>query len=220
MKQSVLVIGLGRFGTAAARELMRLGHDVLAVDVDDHRVNEVAPDVTHAVEADASDAEALKTIGAAEFEHAIVAISGETEPSIFATMALKQLGVRNVVAKAGTALHGAILERVGADRVVYPEREMGQRVAHLFAFPNVVDYIDVAPRFGILTLRPPATYVGRSLRELDLSNRLRLTPIALRRGDNVTVNPHRDEKIQPGDQLILIGLDDHLGELEEPDARR
>ena len=210
MKLSVLVIGLGRFGTGAARELMRLGHEVLAIDRDEARVNEVAPEVTHAVQLDAIDVDALRAVGAGDFDHAIVAISGQAEPSIFATMALKQLGVRSVVAKAGTALHGAILERVGADRVVYPEREMGQRVAHVFAYPNVVDYIDVAPGFGMLVLRPPDSMIGRSFRELDLANQARLTPIAVRRGNNVTVNPHRDDKVQEGDLLILVGRDEGL----------
>ena len=210
MKHSVLVIGLGRFGTAAALELTRLGHDILAVDRDEQPVNDIAPQVTHALQADATDLAALKAIGAAEFEHAIVAISGEAEPSIFATMALKQLGVPNVVAKAGTTLHGSILERVGADRVVYPEREMGVRVAHLFAYRNVVDYIDVAPGFGIVVLRPPEAFVGRTLGELELPKQFELSPIALRRGDRVTVNPDRDEKIGADDQLILIGRDEGL----------
>jgi trk system potassium uptake protein TrkA len=213
MKQSVLVIGLGRFGSAAARELMRLGHDVLAVDRDEQPVNDIAPDVTHAVQADASDVDALKAVGAGDFDHAIVAISSAAEPSIFATMALKQLGVRNVVAKAGTSLHGSILERVGADRVVYPEREMGARVAHLFAYPNVLDYLDVAPSFGLVLLRPPESFVGRPLGELELPAKLQLSPIALRRGERVVVNPARDERIQPGDQLILIGRDAGLAQL-------
>jgi trk system potassium uptake protein TrkA len=215
MKHSVLVIGLGRFGTAAARELMALGHEVLAVDVDEARVNEVAPDVTHAVQVDASDEAALRGIGAGDFEHAIVAISSATEPSIFATMALKNLGVRNVIAKAGTTLHGAILERVGADRVIYPEREMGARVAHAFSIPNVIDYLDVAPGFGIVRIRPPESWVGRTLRELDLPARLSLTPVALHRGANVVVNPHRDERLSAADDLILIGRDDKLAALGE-----
>ena len=215
MKHSVLVIGLGRFGTAAARELMALGHEVLAVDVDEARVNEVAPDVTHAVQVDASDEAALRGIGAGDFEHAIVAISSATEPSIFATMALKNLGVRNVIAKAGTTLHGAILERVGADRVVYPEREMGARVAHAFSIRNVIDYLDVAPGFGIVRIRPPESWVGRTLRELDLPARLSLTPVALHRGANVVVNPHRDERLSAADDLILIGRDDKLAALGE-----
>jgi trk system potassium uptake protein TrkA len=213
MKRSVLVIGLGRFGSAAVRELMRLGHEVLAIDQDESRVNDLAPDVTHAVQLDASDLDALKSIGAAEFEHAIVAITSATEPSIFATMALKQLGVQNVVAKAGSALHGSILERVGADRVVYPEREMGARVAHVFAYPSIVDYIDVAPRFGIVVVRPTNASGGRTIGELDLPRRLELSPIGLRRGDKVTVNPHRDERIGEGDQLILIGRDTGLEQL-------
>jgi trk system potassium uptake protein len=213
MKHSVLVVGLGRFGTAAALELMRLGHEVLAIDASEARVNDLAADVTHAIQLDASDEHALKTVGASEFQHAIVAISGNTEASIFATMALKNLGVDNVIAKAATALHGSILERVGANRVVYPEREMGTRVSHTFSIKNVIDYIDVAPSFGIVKIRPPASFVGRSFRELDLANRLRLTPIALRRGDEVTVNPHRDDTIQATDELILIGLDARLEEL-------
>jgi trk system potassium uptake protein TrkA len=215
MKQSVLVIGLGRFGMAASRELMRLGHDVLAVDRNEASVNEIAADVTHAVQADATDVDALKSIGAGEFGHAIVAISSEAEPSIFATMALKQLGVGNVVAKAGTTLHGSILERVGADRVVYPEREMGARVAHEFNIRNVVDYLDVAPGFGIVRMRPATEWVGKSLRELDLPTRLLLTPIALRRDLNVIVNPHRDEVVAATDELILIGRDDKLASLGE-----
>jgi trk system potassium uptake protein TrkA len=215
MKASVLVVGLGRFGTAAARELMALGHEVLAVDRDEARVNDVAPEVTHAIQADASDEDALRSLGAGEFEHAIIAISGAAEPSIFAAMALKNLGVRNVIAKAGTALHGAILERVGADRVVYPEREMGARVAHAFSVSNVVDYLDVAPGFGIVRMHPVEDWVGKSLRELDLSTRLLLTPIALRRGANVIVNPHRDEKVSATDELILIGRDEKLASLGE-----
>jgi trk system potassium uptake protein TrkA len=206
MKQSVLVIGLGRFGMAASRELMRLGHDVLAVDRNEASVNEIAADVTHAVQADATDVDALKSIGAGEFGHAIVAISSEAEPSIFATMALKQLGVGNVVAKAGTTLHGSILERVGADRA---------RVAHEFNIRNVVDYLDVAPGFGIVRMRPATEWVGKSLRELDLPTRLLLTPIALRRDLNVIVNPHRDEVVAATDELILIGRDEKLASLGE-----
>ena len=214
MKQSVLVIGLGRFGSAAARELMTLGHEVLAVDRDEALVNDIAPDVTHAVQADASDGDALRAIGAADFAHAIVAISSEAEPSIFATMSLKNLGVGNIIAKAGTSLHGSILERVGATRVVYPEREMGARVAHSFGTRQVVDYLDIAPNFGIIRFTPPPGWVGRSLRELDLPGRFNLTVIAIRRGDKVTVNPGRDESIAANEELVLIGPDDKLELLE------
>ncbi len=210
MKTSVLVIGLGRFGASTARELMRLGHEVLAVDRNEVIVNEIAPEVTHAVQLDAADEMALRAIGAADFEHAIVAISSGVEASVFAVMALKNLGVPNVIAKAGSELHGAILERVGASRVVFAEREMGERTAHSFTLSQVVDYLDVAPQVGIVKVRPPATWVGRSLGDLGLSTRLGLTPVALRRGDGVTVNPDADEVVRGDDELILIGRDDRL----------
>ncbi len=213
MKLQVIVIGLGRFGSAAARELHRLGHEVLAIDRDEATVNDIARDVTHAVQLDASDEDALAAMGARDFGAAIVAIGSSAEASIFATMALKKLGVPIVVAKAATMLHGAILERVGADRVVYPEQETGTRVAHSFAIPNIIDYLDIAPQFGIERIRPPRSFVGRSLREIDLQGRLKLTPIALRRGNNVIINPHRDEKVGEGDELILIGRDDNLEQL-------
>ena len=213
MKLQVIVIGLGRFGSAAARELHRLGHEVLAIDRDEATVNDIARDVTHAVQLDASDEGALAAIGAKDFGAAIVAIGSSAEASIFATMALKQAGVPRVVAKAATTLHGAILERVGADRVVYPEQETGTRVAHSFAIPNIIDYLDIAPQFGIERIRPPRSFVGKTLREIDLQGRLKLTPIALRRGSNVIVNPHRDERIGEGDELVLIGRDDHLEQL-------
>lgn len=213
MKQSVLVIGLGRFGSAAAHELMALGHEVLVVDRDEARVNEMAPDVTSAIQADASDAEALEAIGAADFQHAIVAITGEAQSSIFATMALRTLGVPNIVAKAGTSLHGAILERVGATHVVYPEREMGARVAHVFASRHVIDYLDVAPGFGIVRFAVPAEWVGRTFGELELAGR-GVTVGAIRRGDLLTVLPDASATVGDGDELVLIGADDRIARLE------
>ncbi|HYH92902.1 MAG TPA: TrkA family potassium uptake protein [Candidatus Saccharimonadales bacterium] len=209
MKPSVLVVGLGRFGTAAALELMALGHEVLAVDVDEGAVNEIAAEVTHAAQLDATDEHALQSVGAGDFEYAIVAISSVTDASIFATMALKNLGVTTVIAKAATKLHAAILERIGADRVVYAEQEMGQRVAHSLSIPGVVEYLDVAPRFGIIKIRTPAAWVGKSFKELDLASR-QLSPLALRRGEEVTVNPSRDIVLGATDQLILLGRDERL----------
>jgi trk system potassium uptake protein len=211
--EQVMVIGLGRFGSALAVELERLGHEVLAIDHNEELVNEIAPDVTHALQLDAADEDALRSAGAGDFATAIVAISSDAEPSIFATMVLKRLGVRTVIAKAGSLLHGEILARVGADRVVFPERETGLRLAHSFNVPNVLDYLDVAPNFGIEKIRPPKAFVGKSLGELDLKARLGLTPIALRRGQQVFINPAREERVADGDELILIGRDDKLEEL-------
>jgi trk system potassium uptake protein TrkA len=212
-RQQVLVIGLGRFGAAVARELERLGHEVLAVDANEQAVNEVARDVTHAVQADASDENALRSVGADQFQTAIVAISSKAEPSIFATMVLKRLGVRTVIAKAGDRLHAEILTRVGADRVIQPEQETGTRLAHSFNVPNVIDYLDIGPSFGIEKVRPPKAFLGKTLGDLELKNRMGVTPIALRRGKDVIINPAREEKVLEGDELILIGRDDHLEDL-------
>ena len=212
-KEQVMVIGLGRFGSAVARELERLGHQVLAIDQGEQQVNDISSDVTHALQLDAADEDALRSAGAGDFQTAIVAISTDAEASIFATMVLKRLGVRTVIAKAGSQLHGEILSRVGADRVVLPERETGLRLAHSFNVPNVIDYLDVAPNFGIEKIRPPASFIGKSLGELDLKTRIGLTPIALRRGQQVFVNPARDERVAEGDELILIGRDEKLDQL-------
>lgn len=212
-REQVLVIGLGRFGSAVALELERLGHEVLAIDRSEELVNDIAHDVTHALQLDAADEDALRSAGAGDFATAIVAISSDAQPSIFATMVLKRLGVRTVIAKAGSLLHGEILARVGADRVVFPERETGLRLAHSFNVPNVLDYLDIAPNFGIEKIRPPESFIGKSLGELALNTRLGLTPIALRRGQQVFVNPSRDERIADGDELILIGRDDKLEQL-------
>jgi trk system potassium uptake protein TrkA len=213
MAEEVLVIGLGRFGSSLARELERLGHQVMAVDRDEQAVNEASSYVTHALQLDASDEAALKAAGAADFRTAIVAISSDAEPSIFATMVLKRLGVDIVIAKAGSKLHGEILSRVGADRVILPEHETGLRLAHSFNVPNVIDYLDVAPQFGLEKIRPLDKWIGRSLGELDLKGRFDLTPIALRRGRQVIVNPSRDERVGAEDELIIIGRDDKLEEL-------
>ena len=211
--QQVMVLGLGRFGSAVARELERLGHEVLAIDASEQAVNDIARDVTHAMQMDASDETALRAAGAENFHTAIVAISSQAEPSIFATMVLKRLGVRTVIAKAGDQLHGEILARVGADRVILPEQETGTRLAHSFNVPNVIDYLDVGPSFGIEKVRPPASFIGKALGDLDLKNRMGVTPIAIRRGQNVIINPAREERVAEGDELILIGRDDKLEEL-------
>lgn len=210
MAEQVIVVGLGRFGSAAARTLHALGHEVLAVDASEDVVNEIAPHVTHAVQADASDENALRALGAGNFDKAVVGTSSNLEASIVATLALKRLGVGTVIAKAGNELHGEILRRVGADRVVYPEREAGEAVAHTIRIPAAVEYLDLVPALGIAKLPVPGSLTGRTLRDLDLPGRFRITTVALLRDSSVLVNPSRDETLKPGDQLVLLGNDDQL----------
>ena len=215
MKQQILVIGLGRFGASVARELHLLGHEVMAIDSSERMVNEIAAHVTHAIQLDASDESALRAAGAGDFPHAIVSISSAIDASIFAVMALKNLGVGNVIAKAANDLHASILERVGASRVVFPEREMGERVAHTFAIPHVIDYLDLGPRFGIAKVVPPRDWVGRTLTQLDLPVAMKLTPIAVGRAGKVIVNPHGSEVVGKDDVLVLVGLDERLEQVRE-----
>lgn len=212
MAQQVMVLGLGRFGTAVAQELERLGHEVLAVDSDSRAVEEIAPFVTEAICADATDQDTLRDLGAQDFDAAVVGMSTDERASILITVLLKRVGVRFVLAKAHNHLHGDILNMVGADRVVFPELETGTRVAHSFSMPMVVDYFQIAPGYGLEKITA-VSLSGKTLRELDLRGRYGVTPVFLRRGDKVTVNPHTEERLQEGDELTVAGPDEQLERL-------
>jgi trk system potassium uptake protein TrkA len=215
MKRQIAVLGLGRFGQAVALELTALGHDVLAVDRDEKVVQSIADEVTHAVQADITDPEALEELGLADFDTAIVAVSESLEASIMATVLLRRLGVHRIIAKAAHDLHGSILEQVGAMRVDYPERETGFRVAHSFHAPGVQDYLDAAPGYGIATVAVAPSWVGKTIGELDLPGSCRLSVLAITRAGSVILTPSPDETLQPGDSLIVAGLDEDLEHLPE-----
>jgi trk system potassium uptake protein TrkA len=212
-KRLVAVLGLGRFGQAVALELTRLGHDVLVVDHNEKVVQALADDVTHAVQADITDPDALNALGLAEFDTVIVAASESLEVSIMATVLLQRMGVKRIIAKAAHDLHGSILEQVGAMRVVYPERETGFRVAHSFGAPGVRDYLDAGPGYGIARIAIPQEWAGRSIGALDLPATCQVTVVAVTRAGSVTLNPSADELLRSGDSLILAGLDEDLERL-------
>jgi trk system potassium uptake protein TrkA len=212
-RRQVAVLGLGRFGTAVARELARLGHDVLAIDKDERLAQEVAAEVSHAAQADVTDREALQDLGLQEFDTAIVAISSDLEVSILATVLLKRLGVKRIVTKAANELHGSILQEVGAHRVVYPEHETGVRIAHSFAAPAVLDYLDAAPGYGLARVPIGTAWAGRSLGELNVQATCGVHPVLLVRGADVVLNPADSEVLRPGDALILAGRDEDLERL-------
>jgi trk system potassium uptake protein TrkA len=212
-RRQIAVLGLGRFGQSLARELTRIGHDVLAIDADERQVQAVADDVTHAVQIDFTNEDALRELGLGKFDTAIVAVSSNIEASILATVLLQRLGVRRILAKAATDLHGSILERLGVSRVVHPEAEMGERVAHSFAAPSVRDYLDVAPGYGLARVVVSEPFAGKSLGDLDLAARFDVTPLALHRGGSVTLNPDAAEVLRESDQLIVAGRDEDLERL-------
>lgn len=213
MKQFA-VIGLGRFGTSVASTLMAMGHEVLVIDEDQEKIQEVVNLVTHAIQADAKDENALKALGIRNFDVVIVAIGKDTESSILVTVLLKELGVKSVVAKARTELHGKVLARVGADKVVFPERDMGARVAHHLAASNVLDHIELSPEFSILEIVAPDILIGQTLRKFNLRVKFGITVLALKRGSEIYVSPSPDEPICEGDILVAIGENKKLRSLE------
>jgi trk system potassium uptake protein TrkA len=196
-----------------ARELARLGHDVLVVDTDERLAQDLAPDVSHAAQADITDREALQDLGLAEFDTAIVAVSSRLEVSILATALLKRLGVRRIVAKAADDLHGAILREVGAHRVVYPERETGIRVAHSFAAPGVLAYLDVAPGYGLARVPVPEVWLGKSLGQIALRASCDVAALLIARGEDVLLTPDDSQVLRRGDALIVAGRDEDLERL-------
>jgi trk system potassium uptake protein TrkA len=213
VRRQVVVLGLGRFGQTVARELTRLGHDVLAIDSNGRIVQEIADDVTHAVQIDFTDEDALTEMGVGGYDTAIVAVSTNLESSILTTVLLQRLGVRRIIAKAATELHGSILQRLGVTRVVYPEHETGLRVAHSFASAGVVDYFDVAPGYGFARVAVPQALVGKTFGDLDLQGKYGVAALALHRGGSVTLNPSSSEVLLAGDEVIVAGLDESLERL-------
>jgi trk system potassium uptake protein TrkA len=219
-RYQVAVLGLGRFGSAVAQELTRLGHEVLAVDASAKVVQELADEVTYAAHADITDLDALKGLGLDAFDTAIVAVSSDLEVSILTTVHLSELGVKRIVAKAANKLHGSILQKVGATRVVYPEWETGFRVAHSFAAPGVSDYLDAAPGYGVARITIDESWVGKRLDELDLQGTCGLTAVLIGRGGNVIADPPPSATLQAGDQLIVHGFDEDLERLPDSTITR
>lgn len=215
MKQKQFaVVGLGRFGTSVATNLTLMGYEVLAIDESAERIQEIVNCVTHAIEADATDENALKALGIRNFDIVIVAIGHDIQASILITVILKELGVKTVVAKAQTELHGKVLVKVGADKVVYPERDMGARVAHSLVSSNVLDHIELSPDHSILEVVAPDNVVGKTLKESDLRAVYGITVMAIKRGKELLVSPSPDEPIRENDILVVIGENDNLHNIE------
>lgn len=215
MNKQFAVIGLGRFGSSVAKTLYSMGRQVLAIDPDEEKVRAMVQSVTRAVVADATDEQVLKSIGIRNFDLVIVAIGGDIQASILTTLMLKELGVKSVVAKAQSELHGKVLYRVGADRVVFPERDMGFRVAQNLVSSNILEYIELSPDVSMIEIVAPSHVVGKELRQLDLRNRFNINVIALKQGNNVNITPRADDRIYEGDVLVVVGLKEDLRQFEQ-----
>jgi trk system potassium uptake protein len=200
-----LVVGLGRFGGALAEDLIAHGHEVLGVDADPKLVQSFAQKLTHVVEADSTDAEAMRQLGAGDFEVAVVAIGTEVEASILTTSVLVDLGVPRIVAKAISEPHGKILSRVGAHRVVFPEHDMGLRVARSLAGRDVIDYMELDPGFVLLETKAPPDLVGKTLAEAEVRRRYGLTVVSVKGEGKPATYATPETLIEEGDILVVAG---------------
>jgi len=203
--KSYIVIGLGRFGQTLARQLCTLGAEVLAMDVRNDLVQQVADDVTHAVVGDAQDKEVLRALGARDFDCAIIAIGSDLAASVLTTMNLKELEVPYIICKAHDETHRRVLEKLGVDRVIIPEQENAQRLARSLNSHNVLDYIELSEDYGILEVPAPKSWVGKTLKELNVRAKLGVNIIAVESGKKTNVSPSADYRILEGDILVVLG---------------
>ena len=203
--KSYVVVGLGRFGTEAAKQLFALGSEVLAIDTGADVVQQIANDVTHAVVADARDKEVLRALGVADFDCAIVAIGDSLTDSVLATMNLLELGVPYLVCKAYDETHSQILKKLGAHHVLIPEKEQAMRLARSLSNPNVLDYIELSVDHGIVEIPAPKSWQGQTLKELNVRAKLGVNIIAVRHGEQINVSPAADYCIDAADVLVVLG---------------
>lgn len=204
-----LVLGLGRFGESVARNLYKLGKDVLAVDHDAQVIEEISPFVTQAVQTDVTDEDALSALGAGNFDVAVVA-TGDVRSSILVSLMVKEMGVKTVVAKAVDELHAKVLKKVGVDRIVFPEREMGMRIAKSLVSPHVVDLMELSNDYEIVEVTLPEKWASQSIIKLDVRRKYGLNILAVRRGEQFTVSPPADFVLENGDTLLVLGKENDI----------
>lgn len=203
--KSYIVIGLGRFGSQAAKRLYEQGCEVLAIDRNPDLVQAVSNLVTQAVVADARDKEVLRVLGAKDFECAIVAIGDGLADSVLATMNLKELGVPYIVCKASDETHRQVLMKLGADRVVIPEQEQADRLAKNLSSPNVLEYIELSEEYGIIEIPAPKSWQGKSLKELNVRAKMGVNIIAVEKSLKINVSPAADYRIEAEDIMVVLG---------------
>ena len=210
-----VVIGLGRFGSEVARELCRQGCQVLAMDVNQELVSQIANDVTHAVVGDGQDKGVLRALGVREFDCGVIAIGDDLAASVLVTMNLKELGVAQVICKAHDETHRRVLEKLGADRVVIPEQEQGARLARSLSSRNVLDYIELSQEYGIIEIPVPGSWRDKSLKELNVRAALGLNILAIRRGGQINVSPGADFIFEQQDVVVVLGDSTALKKVEK-----
>ena len=215
MKKQFAIIGLGRFGGSVVNALNDMGYEVLAIDRNEQRVQDFANIATHAVEADSTDENALKALGIRNFDIVVVAIGEDIQSSILTTLILKELGVKKIVVKAQNDLHGKVLYKIGADKVIYPERDMGIRVVHNLISPNILDIIELADEYSIVEVHAGEYFAGKTLQQLDIRAKFGCNVMAIKSGGHINIAPLASYKIKSGDILVVIGHNNDIQRLEE-----
>ncbi len=216
MRKQFVVIGLGRFGTSVAKTLTALGHEVLALDKNEHAVQVIMQDVTQAVQADAREEETLRGLGVRNLDVAIVAIGDDLEANILITLMLKEMGIPYVVAKAQSIQHGKVLERIGADKIVYPEQDMGIRLANNLIRTNVMDFIELSLDYSIFEIIAPAKFVNKSLGKLNLRAVYNINVVAIKKGiDQIVIAPGANSVVEEKDILVIVCNKKALAKLPE-----
>lgn len=213
-KNQYVVVGLGRFGSSISKELIKLGHEVLGIDLNEEIVNEMSSQLTHTVVADATDEDVLKSLGIRNFDCAVVAIGDDIQSSILTAIVLKDLGVGQVVAKALSELHGKVLTKLGVDRIVYPERDMGIRVAHQLNMPNLLDYIEISKDYTIVELSVPKRLCGYTIQQLDPRAKYGCSVVAINKQSGIIIAPTAGDVVNEKDVLVIIGTNSQIDEFE------
>lgn len=206
MKQNFAVIGLGRFGSSICRVLASEGQEVLAIDVNEERVNHLVNTATQAIVADGQDEDTMRSLEIGKFDHVVIAIGKSIQASILVTLVVKELGVPDVTAKAENDTHARVLTRIGADYVVHPERDMGERVAHHLLSPNILNYLALNDDVTLAEIKITSSeFVGKSLMDLNFHQHFGLTVIAIQHGDKVTVSPAGNDVVRLNDEISVVG---------------
>jgi trk system potassium uptake protein TrkA len=215
VKKQFAVIGLGRFGGSVCKTLSRMGHEVLAIDTEENKVSEFSNHVTQAVQLDSTDESALREIGIRNFDHVIVAIGDNIQASILTTLILKDLNVPYITVKAQNDYHEKVLSKIGATKVIHPERDMGVRIAHNLISENVLEFIELSPDYSLVEIIASEKMVGKSLLELNIRAKYGCNIMAVKTGDELNISPRAEDVIKRGDLLVIIGSNKDISRFEE-----
>ena len=201
------VIGLGKFGATVVRTLHARGHEVIAIDQDKERVQDLRDVSTQAIEADCTDQETLRALGIHDADAVVVSLGERMDASILVTLYLRDLGLKEIVVKAISEDHGKVLHLIGATEIVHPERDTARRVARGLGLRSIVEYLPLASDSSLVEVKAPVEFVGRTLAELEIRKRFQVLVVAIKRGESLLLATGGDERLQPGDVLVLVGRD-------------